>query len=125
MVNANIASPNIPRIIISITNTTTATMLIMNAFSHPQSKKCLIKPSQRIKIIIEAIIPEKNALKTPPITVPRTTIHKASINLALLAPTRSLPAIQSTGVNTKTLTIMLTNKISRFNVIVKSFYWFF
>jgi hypothetical protein len=40
-------------------NMSTATMLMANAFSHPQSKKCFTKASQITSIMIEAIIPVK------------------------------------------------------------------
>ena len=113
-----IAIPTIiPRIKDITAKITTATMLIISAFSHPQSKKCLIKPSHIINNIIDAIIPETKALNTAPITVPKTTIHKASMNLAFEPPTRILPAIQRTGVSTKTLIIMLINMVSTFNAI--------
>jgi hypothetical protein len=39
------------------------------------------------------------------------------MNLALSDPTRSLPAIQRTGVSTKTLTIILISNTSKFNAI--------
>ena len=108
----------IPRTKVMTAKTMTATMLIINAFSHPQSKKCLIKPSHIISNIIDAIIPEIKALKTAPITVPRITIHKESMILAFEPPTRIRPAIHRTGVSTRIFTIMLINIVSKLKVIV-------
>ena len=108
----------IPRTKVMTAKITTATMLIISAFSHPQSKKCLIKPSHKISNIIDAIIPEIKALKIAPIAVPNITIHKESMNLAFEPPTRIRPAIHRTGVSTKIFTIMLINIVSKLKVIV-------
>ena len=54
-----IVTPNIMPIMKDIiTWIITATTAIKNAFTHPQSKKCLIKPSHIINDIIEPIIPD-------------------------------------------------------------------
>lgn len=92
-------------------------MLIIKALNHPQSKNFLIKASQIINTIIADIIPETKKPIIPPITVPKITIHSASINRALLPPTRSLPAIQRTGVKTIALTITCISNPTKFKVI--------
>ena len=75
----------------------TAIIAIANAIIHPQSKKCLISASQITNIITAAIRPLLKAPTTAPITVPRTTIHIASVNFAFSLPASALPANQSTG----------------------------
>lgn len=47
-------NPSITAIIIKIIS---ATMLISNAFSHPQSKKCFTNPKIIISIIKDTMIP--------------------------------------------------------------------
>jgi hypothetical protein len=73
------------------------TIAITNAFSHPQSKKCLTKANHTNRTISVAIIPEKKYSKNPPIKVPKTTIQMASVNFAFFPPANSLPDIQRTG----------------------------
>lgn len=89
--------PTIANRAIITANMITDTSDIAKAFNHPQSKKCFTSPSNIIKRIIDAIIPENNELKTVLITVPRTTIQIASTNFALLLPTKIRPANQRTG----------------------------
>jgi len=69
----------------------TANMLITNAFSHPQSKKCFTRASHSISRIMAAMMPEKKAPKNVPTTVPRMTIQMASVNFAFSFPTIALP----------------------------------
>jgi len=64
----------------------TAIIAITSAFNHPQSKKRLISASQIMNIMGAAIKPPTKAPTAAPITVPRTTIHIASVNLALSFP---------------------------------------
>ncbi len=87
----------IASIAITIANITTATTAITNAFSHPQSKKCLINASQIISNIMVAIKLPMNAPTTVFIIVPRNTIQSASVNFALSFPAISLPEIQRAG----------------------------
>ena len=74
-----------------------ATIAMASAFSHPQSKKCLTSASQIISTMIEAIMPEKKYVITPPIRLPKTAIHMASVNFAFSLPAKSLPLSQSAG----------------------------
>jgi hypothetical protein len=90
----------------------TETTAIANAISQPQSKKCLISPSQTMNIIMAAIIPPMKRLKSPtmlPITIPRVTIQIASVNFAFSLPTSVLPTIQRMGETTIMPTMMLIN----------------
>jgi len=68
--------PMIASIATMIMKTITAITAIANAFSHPQSKKCLINASQTTNIIIADIKLPTKTPTTAPITVPRTTIQK-------------------------------------------------
>lgn len=90
-----------------------ATIAIMNAFPHPQSKKCLIKPSHMINDIIAPIIPERNAPTIPPITAPRTTIHIASVNFAFSGPTNAFPASHT---NNEFIITLITTATSRYRM---------
>lgn len=76
---------------------TTATTAIMNAFIHPQSKKCLIRANQTINNIIVAIKLPINAPTTALMMEPRKIIQSASVNFALSFPAINLPEIQSAG----------------------------
>ncbi len=85
------------------------------AISHPQSKKCLISPSQTMNMMTA---PSKPGMNEPMIAlrmVPRRTIQIASRNFALSFPTRDLPDIQRNGatiiVPTMILIRMLTMSI--------------
>jgi len=87
---------------IANTKAITAKMIIAmiemaSAASHPQSKKCFTSASQSISWMIKAIMPEKRAPKSVPITVPRTIIQIASVNFALSFPTIDLPDSQRKG----------------------------
>lgn len=90
------------------TKITAAMMLIANAFSHPQSKKCFTNARIITNIIREEMIPSKKKPKIELITVPSTTIHIASVTFAFCPPTNILPEIQSDGASTTMLTTILT-----------------
>jgi hypothetical protein len=101
------ATPTIIPIITAMTiQITMATIAIMSALIHPVSKKCFTKASQMNSTIMLAMMPEKRYWKNPPITVPRITIQRASVNFALSLPANSLPAIQRTGAKMTMLTII-------------------
>lgn len=108
----------------------TTIMLIANAFSHPQSKKCFTSPNQTNSIIIDAMKPVKKKPKTAPRTAPRSTIQRASVNFALSLPTKSLPEIQRTGDSKTMLTIACISRASKLiamTFFLPSFnqlYWF-
>ena len=98
----------IASIAITIANITTATTAIMNAFIHPQSKKCLISASQIINNIIVAIKLPINAPTTVFMIIPRKAIQSASVNFALSFPAINLPEIQRAGEsNTVPITICI------------------
>ena len=73
---------------------TTASMVMMKAFTPPQSKKCLTNENQIISCTIAPMMiaekPTKRALQAalaiPPITFPRKTVQKASANFAFSFP---------------------------------------
>lgn len=79
------------------TKTIIAINAIANALSQPQSKKCLMSPSQTKNIIIDAIKPPINQPTIAPMTMPNTTIQMASVNLAFSLPAKALPTSQSIG----------------------------
>ena len=104
---------------ISVKTTAIAAKMIIamiemaSAVSHPQSKKCFTNASQSISWINKAIMPEKRAPKSVPITVPRTIIHTASVNLALSFPTIDLPDSQRNGDRIMVFTITYITSTSK------------
>jgi len=105
------ANPNIASTNAITTKIITARIEIARAFSHPQSKKRLTSASQIINWIMEAMKPLKSDPKNAPMTVPRITIHMASVNFALSFPESALPESHNTGDSIMTLIITwMTNK---------------
>jgi len=88
----------------------TAIIAITRAFSHPQSKKCLIRYNHISKTTMEPMIPDSKALRAAPTTEPRITIQTASLNFAFSSPTMVLPANQTTNEFMTTVTTMPTSK---------------
>jgi len=127
------AAPIIPSMIMITTKIIIATMLISNAFSQPQSKKCFTSAKKIISIIIEPskepIVPVKSQPIASLITTPIATVHIASVNFALCFPTSILPDSHKTGERMTTLMIMLMMKPSmsifspktEFSISVKNF----
>lgn len=103
--SANPISPSIKAI---AANMMIANRVIASAFSHPQSKKCLIMRSQSISWMTAATKPVNIAPKSEPTTVPTTIIQMASVNFAFSFPTSALPASQRTGERIMTFTITFT-----------------
>ena len=95
-----IPMPMIASITTMIMKTMTAITAITNAFSQPQSKKCLINASQTINIIIADIKLPRKAPTIAPMTVPKTTIQIASVLFAFCPPTNALPTSQRIGATT-------------------------
>ena len=54
-----------------MTKTITAITAITNALNQPQSKKCLMSPSQTKNMIIDAIMPPINQPIIEPMTMPK------------------------------------------------------
>jgi len=94
-----------------------ATIAIASAINHPVSKKCFTNASQTNSTMIAAIIPAKRYWKIPPITIPRTTIHIASVNFALSLPASSLPAIYRTGDRIMMLMIKFITNVSKLSAM--------
>jgi hypothetical protein len=66
-----------------------------------------------MSIIIAAIKPPMKLPMTAPITVPRITIHTASVNFAFSFPTSALPANQRTGATIIVPTTIWINSATR------------
>ncbi len=124
-----------PMIIQRIIAIITATRLMANALSQPQSKKCFTSASQMISrtryeingaiscrkadwAVMEVIVPSSKFSKAKFMkkntTVPVMTIQSASVNLAFCLPAMNRPESQSAGTTMITQnTIWINSVISK------------